>query len=417
MFTKNKIFVLSLLAILFAFSKQSYAQTCNPKNGYDVLACAIQQNPDILKQKAQEPVYLEYQKQTKRWFAPELDGGLNYTKSDDEKGIEAELALLQNIEMPSKRKARQNKAAAEFDSIRLATLEQEEQTTFETLFLLNRLRQVEKEKEVVLEAVETFEKVLKKYRQSAVLSPEDEVSKDVFLMALKGYKIELQQLTDEKNAYQSALAYMLQLKNTTKITSAWFLSAPKTWPVIKNIDVTTSYEVEQENLNLSQAQADYLESKSSNANFNVGPYIATKPGGLGKLETYGIKFSFPFPVNANKNQIKGAKFAVKAAEQSYAFKKIEAEKNLALFIQQYEQGKKNLKEIHPGDLKSRHQNVERLFANGRVSTSLFIEAHQQMIEATKTYHQYEMETLKSLWRIYLIDKSLSTNIKEVAYAK
>ncbi|MFV0625773.1 MAG: TolC family protein [Alphaproteobacteria bacterium] len=417
MFVKNKILVLGLLSVFLLSPKQSNAQICKPQNGYDVLTCAQAKSPDLLNAKAQEPVYVQYQKQSKQWFAPELDGGLNYTRADDEKGVEVELALLQNIEMPSKRKARQDKAKAALNSSRLSTLEQEEKTTYEGLLLLNRLRQVSKEKEVVIEAIETFEKVLKKYRQSSVLSPEDEVSKDVFLLALKGYKIEIQQLVDEENTLKSALSYMLQLEKNTKITSSWFLYAPKVWPMIKDVDVVKSYEIEQENLSLELAQADYLEAKSSNASFNVGPYIATKPGDLGRLDTYGVKFSFPFPVNSNRNQIKGARFAVKAAEQNYEFRKMEAEKNLSLALHQYELGKKTLKEISLGDLKNRHQNVERLFANGRVSTSLFIEAHQQMIEATKMYNQYELETLKSLWSIYLVNKTLSSNFKEVAYAK
>lgn len=418
MFYKNKIATFVFLSIMINASVAS-ASSCKLANGFDVLECALGNNPDILRSNAQIPVYDQYQKQSKKWFKPEVDAGLNYTKGDDDKGVQLELAVMQNIENPSKRKAQIDQAEAFLASSKIISEEEQNQTSFEVLTLLNRLRQISKEKSVVNEAIQTFENVLGKYKKIASLSPEDEISAEVFDMALKGYKIEYAQLLDEENNYHNRLKTMLNIDSKT-IDNSWFLSSPKIWPDFSNdeLQIENSVDMRKEKVAIDLAKANHMEVKASNfSGVNVGPYIATRPGDMGKLDTYGIKFSFPIPINSNKNGIKGSNFALKAAEQSYELKKIELEKNIEMLVAQYNSGKKFLQNTEVHSFEKRHKNVENLFATRRASASIFIEAHKQIIEATRTYNKYELETLQSLWSIYSIKQKLTTNFREVANAK
>ena len=61
--------------------------------------------------------------------------------------------------------------------------------------------------------------------------------------------------------------------------------------------------------------------------------------------------------------------------------------------------------------------TENLFKNGRLSSSLLIESHRQLLDNLRLYHQYELETLNSLWQLYAMERKLITNISEVSYEK
>jgi cobalt-zinc-cadmium efflux system outer membrane protein len=47
-----------------------------------------------------------------------------------------------------------------------------------------------------------------------------------------------------------------------------------------------------------------------------------------------------------------------------------------------------------------------------VSSSLVIEAHRQLVDFTRQKHQSEMETVRSLWRIYALEGRLLAELKE-----
>lgn len=409
----QKLYKFGMLLFAFlAMPNDLYAGDCSTKNAKNILDCAIEKHPNVLRAKSKIPVALENKNQSGVWFAPEVDSGIGYSRDNDDKGVQADLALLQTIEMPSKRKARKDKGAAELSYAELLLEEQKELVIFDTLTILNRLRQISKEKSVVNETISTFQSILKKYNNRPTLSPEDEISKEVFALALSDYEIEYSQLINEEKMHFSKLS--ISLGKQLKPSNDFFLYPLKRWPKIDldNSSYSESIELSKEDLDVKIAKAEYLDAKSSNASFRVGPYIETKPGDLGRVDTYGVKFSFPLPINSNKYAKRSGRFSLDSAKNSYDLRVTEVADNYQLLKERYLSGVTLLKNNSSYNVEQRHKKVENLFSKGRVSSSLFIEAHRQMVDVVKTNHQYELETLQAIWSIYMIERKLISNFEE-----
>ena len=54
-------------------------------------------------------------------------------------------------------------------------------------------------------------------------------------------------------------------------------------------------------------------------------------------------------------------------------------------------------------LYQKHENIEKLYNRGLVSTSLIIESHHQVHEIIEALHAQELTALDALWRIRIID--------------
>ena len=102
----------------------------------------------------------------------------------DNYGVELDFALTQTIENPAKKKARVNKSAAEYNTAELMAESKKEMVTLQVLNVLNRLRQIEKERDILNKAINAYVRVIKSYESRPVLSPEDEVSLTLFYSVL-----------------------------------------------------------------------------------------------------------------------------------------------------------------------------------------------------------------------------------------
>jgi hypothetical protein len=174
----------------------------------------------------------------------------------------------------------------------------------------------------------------------------------------------------------------------------------------------------KESANVIKAKADYLEAKSSSfGGFRVGPYIQTEPGNFGKIDTYGVKFSFPLPIYSNSDLKSARKMSVSSAQFGLEAKRRELSANFANMKSQYATGVETLGSYDIASLEKNHAKVEKLFDGGRVGGALLIEAHRQMVDSVRAYHGYEMETLEALWGIYTLQRKLLANLDEVYYEK
>lgn len=409
---KNIIFVLAIFISLVA-TKNTYAKAYKIENAEDVINCVLETHPNIIQAKTALPIAKENAKQANKWLNPEFDGGVGYNRDKEDKGVEFEAAILQTIELSGKRDARKNRAKSEIDLAILEEIEQKELVAFDILTTLNRARQIDSEKSILNETILSIKNTIKKYNNRPVLSPEDEISLEVFELALNDYEIEIDQLKNEEKELSKKLNRATN--QNIKISKKIFLYAPKNWKNInqKEEKISESTELLKEDINIKIAKAGYLEAKAANfSEVRVGPYVQTKPNDFGRVDTYGMKVSFPIPIFSNSSQKKAGRLAVLAAEQNYDFKKREIEDTYSILQDRYNSGVKRLKKSSIKNIEQRHKKIESLFSKGRVSSSLFIEVHRQMVDVIKSNNQYEMETMQALWSIYLIEQNLINNIKE-----
>ncbi|MCL2025795.1 MAG: TolC family protein [Leptospirales bacterium] len=408
---KHFKFVLLSVFITFAVETINTAEICKIDKATDAISCVLKKHPDIVQTQTQVSISSINKKNASRWLHPELEGEVGYSRAE-EAGLAAEFAVLQTIETPTKRSARRAQADAEYAYAFALSEEQKEQATTQMLAILNRLRQINREKRILDETTNTFAEVIKRYRVRPALSPEDQVSVELFGFALNNYRIEKNQLDNEEKELLGTLKTILccSVSAIQKI----FLYSPKVWPKIDAGSIENSADLAKEQANITRAKADYLDRKSSSFDrFSVGPYIQTKPGNINKIETYGVKFAIPIPIYSNTKPVEAGRMTLSSAELGFETKKRELETGMENLKAKYSLGIKTLASYNIQGMEKHHARAKRLFDGGRVSGALLIEAHRQMVDSIKAYHQYEMETLQALWKIYALQRKLLTNLSEV----
>lgn len=410
-----KHFTLSVLMLLL-FAVNVFAEECVINSASDVLKCAFVNNPEILLAESNKEIAGINRDVTGRWINPNLEAGVGYNMEEvDNYGVELDFALTQTIENPAKKKARVNKSAAEYNTAELLAESQKEMVTMQVLNILNRLRQIEREQKILKKAVAAYESVIKSYEKRPVLSPEDEVSLSLFYSVLNNYRLEnnklFMEINQQINALKTIINYDVVYGNNI------FLYPPVKYPEINEIDVTNSIALQQENANVALANAYLQDQKNYNfTDFSIGPYVTTSPN-VQSVDTVGVKLTLPIPVYSNKKTTKAGELAVSTAQYKYNAKKVELDNTHKQLKDQYEQGVKLLKTFTLEKSERQLARTENLFKNGRLSSSLLIESHRQLLDNLRLYHQYELETLNSLWQLYAMERKLITNISEVSYEK
>lgn len=410
-----KYFTAIIMLIFSSFSV--YAGECSINKAQDVLNCALSNNPEIIQANSAKEIAGINKDVSGRWSGPNIDAGVAYDMEDKgDYGVTLDFAIMQPIEAPNRRNARINRTTAEKSMAELTVESQKDMVAFEALTIMNRLRQIDREKTVLNDAVKVFTNVIKSYRNRPILSPEDEISLNLFQTVLNNYRMENNKLTMESN---------LNLNNLKRLTNQnltynkkLFFYPPQKYPKIdNNADISNSIDMQKENTNIALANAYMQEQKAANfTEFSIGPYLTTSPN-VQSVEVVGVKVSVPLPIYSNKKTTQAGQIAVDAAKYKYQAKKIELDNTFNQLKTQYEQGVNLLKNFNINQAQKQLTQTERLFKNGRVSSSLLIEAQRQMIDSVRLYHQYEMETLSSLWQLYSMQRKLISNINEVSYEK
>lgn len=403
---------LFIFLISLTVSAAGAAEVCEINKAADVIACAIKNHPNVVQAEAQVPIASINKELSSRWLNPELEGGAGYTREADESGLIGEIAVMQTIETLTKRNARRTQADAEYDLAFAASAEQREQAAVQTLSILNRLRQIDRERYMLDETIKIFSAVIKRYKARPALSPEDRVTADLFGFVLTNHRIEKNQLDGEEKELAGNLKTILA--RDIPALQKFFLYSPKVWPKIGADNVENSAVLTREQANITQARAAYLEAQSSSfSGFRIGPYIQTKPGEFGKIETGGVKFTIPIPIYSSAKPAQAWRMAVSAAESGYEAKKRELENSIDNLKSKYALGIAALGSYNVKEIEKHQARTKKLFGDGRVSGALLIESYRQMLDNVRIYHQYEMETLQALWRIYILQGKLLTNLDEV----
>lgn len=404
------------IIMLLMLSSYAYAEECTINSASDVLKCAFLNNPEIILADSNKQIAGINKDVTGRWLNPNLEAGVGYNMEEiDNYGVELDFALTQTIENPAKKKARVNKFAAEYNTAELMAESKKEMVTLQVLNVLNRLRQIEKERDILNKAINAYVRVIKSYESRPVLSPEDEVSLTLFYSVLNNYRMENNKLSMEIDQLVNNLKTIINYD--IAYNKNIFFYPPAKYPKITDVDVTNSIALQQENANVALANAYLQDQKNYNfTDFSIGPYLTTSPN-VQSVDTVGVRVTLPIPVYSNKKTTQAGELAVSTAQYKYNAKKVELDNTYKQLKNQYEKGVTLLKSFDIAKSEKQLTRTENLFKNGRLSSSLLIESHRQMLDSLRLYHQYELETLNSLWQLYAMQRKLITNISEVSYEK
>lgn len=335
---------------------------------------------------------------------PEIVFGNFAGRAGSRKWGQTDITLLQPIELGGKRSSRVGVAEslikggrAEFD---LAVAE----VRLNTLSLLYRIRQIKDEISLLKEAQTTFSKLVGNYRKRPQLSPEQSTSLFLFQLAFKDYELQEENVLSEMNLLEAELK---QLTGHSIAEISHLLPIrKKAWPQIPN-----SNQLESPYLRVLRAQTDVAEQQLRLAKadawptLNIGPSFTSQNQFGEKANIWGLSLSFPLPV---LNQNNGAK-AIATASMVSGQKRYEIEKSVqetkreALRANYQSSVEVLLTQTSDVDLHRKHEEIESFFLKGLISSPLVIEAHRQMFENKKLFHQRELVTLESYYQVVLLD--------------
>lgn len=404
---KIKLFLLFVFPMLF-FSFVTFAEEpCGSiKSAQDILNCAISHHPDVQISEASLKRDEVLKKIAKQVPNPELESSILSGQPGAPEGIFVDVGLMQTIELGGKRKNRIKQAIATGTLTKAQLLESKELTALNTVLALYRLRQIRLELEAVSEVTTTYQHILKNYTSRPKLAPEQEVSSSVFDLAHDEAKLKKATLLQE----QSSLVQFLTL--ATGLPEKQILShlpgGKRSWPkfVLDPQETSLNSEIAKANADKAIAEANLKLSKSNAwPDFKVGPTFQKQTGITGQDSSAGVNFGFSLPIlSQNRGSIEYAKrdYAKSLLSQKLVTDKNQTER--VKQIQRYQQALKSLNQIKSvAIINTKHENLEKFFDEGLISSSLVIETHRQMIDVTESRNIQELTALDALWRLYILE--------------
>jgi hypothetical protein len=285
-----------------------------------------------------------------------------------------------------------------------------EEIARKTVLNLHRLRQISSERQIVEEALSTFNTIIRQYKSRQALSPEQNVSLNVFLLAQGDYVLKKSALIQEQEFLKAYFDLATQGSFESVLNS---LPAKKErWPVIDGAGA--SLEIRGSRIQESKAQAALaksevdLASSEPKPDLEIGPLVELERGRGQDSESYGAALNLPLPIyQQNQGGIALAKVESEQAELNARLQERELAIEMKTLARVYDQAVAALKETPSvPQMETKHKNMEELFERGLVSASLIIEAHRQMAEFAHDQNEQELKAIETLWSIYALQGTI-----------
>jgi cobalt-zinc-cadmium efflux system outer membrane protein len=391
----------TLIPIFLIYSSHAIASDeCNKlTTPNDVLRCIVDSHSAVqVKQAEINEVALGIEVASQR-PNPELD-----IEAADQvgAGFVSEVSLLHTFELGGKRSARIRLAERERDLSEVNLLSSREQLSVQTVADLYRLRQIEREIEVVAEIISTFQDITMQYSKAGRLSPEDEISVSVFRMALEENKLKRNSLGNEKRGIIARIEGGI---NRSVVLSEKLLPKFKTdWPGLRSNELAGS-QIAKAKSELDISNAAYsLEQAQSWPSLSVGPRIEIENSGT--IQTrYGLAVSVPLPLyQANGGGRAKSLAGVKRDELNLQYTKTRLEKHLDYLHEVYKRVATSLTQtLSSKHINTKHTDLHKMINRGVVSAPIVIELHRQIADYYERLHEQELEGVMALWQISALE--------------
>lgn len=397
--------------LIILFSSESFAEqspgSCQPiKSAEDFLRCALEKHPAV--QRAQIEVSRASKREGKAsaFSNPEIETTTTYGKNLGDRLWTFESSLNQKFEMGGKRSSRIDIARAEADRSNASLKQAKEAAFFEVIHSLNRHRQIHEEIEIVSEAIAAFEKVESLYRKRGRLSAEQEIASEIFALALGENRLKRSKLQSEKEELMKRLEFIVGQKLPED--ESYLPEFKKIWPEVPSIP-TELFKSSATLLAEAELKSSMAELRGAHAeswpDLTIGPVFNWDRDGASDIYRYGLNLNLPLPLwNWNRSGRAYAEQNKLLAERNFEFTKSEVSLERQRLATRYTLAVAAIKTLPDLDrLEKKHSRVEKLFEQGLLSTSMFIEAHRQMQDFVQTRNEEEHEATDALWKIYALD--------------
>ena len=396
------MYVYFLAGVLLLSNVAMSSEACNVKNIKDFynrieLNGPLQVEAIKKKELASSEINIAQQRPN-----PELD--FEYLKGD-EFGLDINtysLSAKHTIELGSKRDKRIEKAksyqklkGAEVD---LALFNSNIQSTIG----YQRVAQLSVTIKAVKEAIQTFDKLIKKLSLRKRLNPEETVSLSTLKLASNDYKAQLNDLENEKTLLMGKIKFLSKCNDL--VPRYQYLK-------YQNINLLNEEKEKKGLLKLEDFKVDLakgeleVEKSLGYSNISIGPTFEYQTQGNDEFVSAGISVSFALPIFQTND---GGK--LNALKSLSAQKLISANKKELLIVERnnlVQKFKRSLRTLQgmPSlvELEEKHQKVEKLFSRGVVSIQMSIESHRQQIDFLRSKFETENDILDTYGKLILID--------------
>lgn len=415
----QKIKSLFCIGLLIGTLAQLHAKeeaTCNsPKTTKQLIECSLQKHPELQVLFAEQKQTAELKNIAGQIPNLELDSQILY---GTDSSYSAEVNLQHTFELGGKRTARVTKANKEILLFAQKLLIKKQKVVIQLLEKLHRMRQLQHEMELIRESSATYARVRARFHRRPRLSPDQEMSANIYLFAINENKQLIRILQSEYISLTQEVR--LYIGNETIKLEKLLPRAYKTWPNISQHKIKFSpfLLLAKRELELSESGVE-LQDSLAWPDFSIGPSLgynrsksdlpAYLGGGSSSSQAdIGFSFAFKLPLyHQNQGQRNYAKKGV--IVQNTRSRILEKELNVL---------RKSLVKIYLNSISSlninqtlrmikvKHNRLHQLLRRGIVHSSLVIELHRQEYEFVTASHENELQALKALWATQSIDGTI-----------
>ncbi len=401
--------LLSLWGILYFLSarcvwaQETKKTSCQVTSYVELVHCAEKGSKEIQLYDQQVLSADKLEEKAKQWTSPELTTESLWKGSDQS---EFAATLLFTIPLGGKRTALMAEAKSTKEKNQSQRDLSFQQKRLEFMLGLFRLTHLKVEIALEEESIQTFQKVVTQFETKPVRTPEQDVSLSIFKMAIADHKLKL---TTLKINSEQLIENLEVTSGVLKSLIVRNLPAKKEkWPEIKlTTDLESAPQIRQAaaELKLAKSLKDKADSDAY-PDIKLGPSFRSTKDSTNDANNYiGLSLTLPLPVlSTNSGERAFQKQKVQEAELALSLTKQKEDMKRSLLIKQYQQKVQSLKDSpNMKTLMEKHEQIEKQFFKGLVSSSLVIEAHRQLYDLQERQNQSELEALESYGQILILD--------------
>ena len=370
-----------------------------------LVQCTLLNHPDLQALRLKKSQKSELKTVASQIPNLELSSRVLYGTSNSTVG--GEFNLGHTFELGGKRSSRIDKAEKILSVFDQKKLIKQQEVVIELLLTLHRIRQLEHELELFEESSKTYSSVRQRFKKRPRLSPDQEMSSNIYFFAINENQQHIRILKSERLALLQKVRLFLGKKSLE--VEKLLPQAYTTWPSVDlgNLKQSPFLILAKKKVNLSESLYN-LEKSLAWSNLKVGPAFDFQTGASGFQPNVGANFSFTVPLyHQNQGQKKYAKKGIQVSK----LKVEQVEKKINLlrdsFLEIYDNSTKSLNIQKTLKLvEAKHKRLHQLLRRGIVHTSLVIELHRQEFQLIRASHENELNALRALWGIYSINGTI-----------
>lgn len=380
-----------------------------PKTAMDVVTCALDQHPQVKRSQLafdQTKTLVEVSRQIPN---PELDlQSANGTRE----GVGAsstDVGLLQIIEWGGRRSSRIASAEAHGAIVGAERREVQADVVRETVRNLHRLRQVDLEKSLLIDTVETLQKMISQQMSRPALTPDQQVTLSVYRMALADARIKQSEIYEEERKLEHY--FHVSTGHSLAELKLVLPEAPVTWPKLQAASTASSPRIAKAMADRDFASARLMGERSlAWPQLRLGPMVKLERNGVQNENLYGLRLMMDLPVfNQNGAGRAHATVAVAQSETLIQLTRDEETHERTEQVKVYANAVDALKNSPAVDAIQKDFNRSQGFVRrGLISGSLLIELHRQRSELTRSRNGRELKAIEALWLIHKFDGRIFT---------